>query len=301
MASLKLEPRPQSSLGLYVTTQILTKSKPPPDTTSFAGQTAIITGSNVGIGLEASRQMLARGLSHLIMGVRSLPKGEAAAASLRTSHPGAKIEVWSLDMISYDSIRNFAERCSSLARIDKVIQNASVLNVDFKICATGHEETFQVNYLSTALLAILLLPILKEQHLTGNPRRLTIVSSNAGLTNLFPNRDIVPLIPSFDNPQFWGPFMDRYATTKSLQLILTHKLSEYVKSADVVINAVDPGFVAGSSLHRSFSGCSGVIFDTLKRLTARTMEEATWTYMDAVGVKGEESHGGFLVNWEVHP
>lgn len=36
-------------------------------------------------------------------------------------------------------------------------------------------------------------------------------------------------------------------------------------------------------------------------LLGRGLEQGAWTYLDAVAVKGKESQGGFLVNWELHP
>ncbi|RDW75699.1 hypothetical protein BP5796_06520 [Coleophoma crateriformis] len=51
---------------------------PLPNTLSLVGQTAIITGSNNGLGIEASLQLLQHGLSHLILAVRSISKGESA-------------------------------------------------------------------------------------------------------------------------------------------------------------------------------------------------------------------------------
>ncbi|KAF3013867.1 hypothetical protein E8E15_004118 [Penicillium rubens] len=38
---------------------------------SLAGKTALVTGSNTGVGLETSRQLLELGLSKLIIAVRS--------------------------------------------------------------------------------------------------------------------------------------------------------------------------------------------------------------------------------------
>lgn len=301
MASMALQPRDVSPLSFYFKTQIRTKCRSPPTTISFAGHTALITGSNTGIGLEACRQMLARGLSHLIMGVRSESKGEAAATRLRASHPNVKIEVWSLDMASYDSVQAFSNRCATLERLDTLVLNASVFSAEFRTCGAGHEETFQVNYLSTTLLAVLLLPTLRDKSPHGSPGRLTIVSSNMGLTNKFPTRGASPLLPSFDDESLCGDAPERYATTKMMQLILTERLSSCISPKDVIINAVDPGLTSGSNLHRDFSGVASAFFGVAKALTARSPEDAAWIYLDAAAVRGAESHGGFVVNWEVHP
>lgn len=153
MSSIDLPPSHDSFLVRFVKSSILTRSQRPPPGTSFAGKIAVVTGSNTGIGLACAKVMLEYHLSHLIMAVRSIEKGEAAAAPLRTAHPKAKIEVWQLDMLSYDSVQAFAERCNALPRLNIAILNAG-LHSEAKYTtspSTGHELAFQVNYLSSTL------------------------------------------------------------------------------------------------------------------------------------------------------
>jgi short chain dehydrogenase len=132
-----------------------------PHDVNFTGKTAIVTGSNNGIGLECARQLLDLGLGKLIIAVRDESKGQAARTNLsscRYLEDGA-IEVWKLDMLSYDSITAFAERTKTLKRLDIVVLNAGIMKQIYELApSTSHEETIQVNFLSTALLAILLLP-----------------------------------------------------------------------------------------------------------------------------------------------
>ena len=303
MASFALPPAKFTNSGVFVQTQIKTKSKVPPESTSFANHTAIITGSNVGIGLETCRVMLGYGLSHLIMGVRTVAKGEKASESLRQAYPKARIEVWALDMASYDSVQAFAKRCDALTRLDTVILNAAVFQGEFVLSPAGHEESFQVNYLSTALLSILLLPILKAKSPPGTPGRLTMVSSGVALTAQFPDNKTIPIIPSFDVSKNWNVAAAtvRYSTTKLLELVILQKLSEIVSPDDVIITAVDPGFTGGSGLHRNLAAPARAIFGLIKIFTARSPKEAAWIYLDAAAVRGKESHGGFIVNWDIYP
>ena len=106
----------------------------------------------------------------------------------------------------------------------------------------------QVNYLSTALLAILILPVLKSsstKHSSG-PGRLTIVGSNLSLTEPFLPTDKDPLLAWFDaadNAKSWGlvAAQHRQATVKILGLMLTQKLGELVDPDLVIVNTVDPG------------------------------------------------------------
>jgi NAD(P)-dependent dehydrogenase (short-subunit alcohol dehydrogenase family) len=163
----------------------------------------------------------------------------------------------------------------------------------------------QVNYLSTALLSILLLPILKSKSPVGVPGRLTIISTSSTLTTAFANHAADPLFPALDKatPAKWSFDLSRenYGISKVLGLCLLQKLSELVAPRDVVVDAVDPGFVRGTGLHRDAEGMGEVFMNQIKWLTARSMLHAAWTYVDAAFVKGADAHGGFFVNWELHP
>ena len=299
MASMSLPPSTDSLLSIMIKGMRTPNKQPKP---SLAGQTCLITGSNSGIGLACAKILPTLGISHLIMAVRSTQKGEAVAAPIRQAHPGVKIDVWDLDMLSYPSIQAFAQRCSTLPRLDIAILNAGVGSGPASQinASTGHEETIQVNYLSTALLAILLLPMLSPKTPLSAPGRLTIVGSGTALLATFANHAANPLLPSFDTP--FSGFVaagERYAVSKVLVMMLVHQLSQLVSSDRVIINTVEPGLTSGTQLHRDFSGGGKVFMAVMKKTSAKTPEQAAYTYVDAVGVQGKESHGGFVMFWEV--
>ena len=311
-ASASLSPISGNTLKLSLQA-MRAKPLPPPTGTPLAGKTALVTGSNSGIGLECNRQFLELGLSRLIMAVRTPARGEAVAVPLRKAFPQARIEVWTLDMGDYASIQAFARRCETdLERLDIAVLNAATIHIDFiKNAHTGHEEMFQINYLSTALLAILLLPALKpKKGVEGSmssgvpaPGRLTIVSSGLSLTSAFSNHAADPLIPSFNSSHGWGvaAVNERYSVTKTLLVMFVQKASEYVRSTDVVINAVDPGLVKDTGLHRNVKGVGRAFMGAIKMAAGRTMEQGAWTYVDAAVVKDESSHGSFVMDWKICP
>lgn len=72
-------------------------------TRSFAGETVIVTGSNVGLGKEAARHFARLGASKLILAVRNIEAGEEAKKDIESTTNCGKsvIEVWSLDLSSY--------------------------------------------------------------------------------------------------------------------------------------------------------------------------------------------------------
>ena len=82
-------------------------------------------------------------------------------------------------MCSYDSVQTFAKSVDiKLSRIDIVILNAGHARLEYHKCeSTGHEEDLQVNYLSTILLTVLLLPTLKAKSPPGKPKHLTFSSA----------------------------------------------------------------------------------------------------------------------------
>ena len=102
----------------------------PSQTSSFTNQTVIVTGSNTGLGLEAARLLIRLNASKVILAVRTISKGEAAAKSVTTSCnvSPSRVEVWQLDMSNKASIVEFARRAATLDRLDAAILNAGVFN-----------------------------------------------------------------------------------------------------------------------------------------------------------------------------
>ncbi|KAF4427634.1 Short chain dehydrogenase yanD [Colletotrichum fructicola] len=298
-SSINLPPLTSGTMGLTVKA-MCAKPQMPPNDLSLSGQTAIITGSNAGIGLTCADMLLEHKLSHLIMAVRSQKKGEEAASKLRQTHPSANIEVWPLDMMSYDSIQQFVDRCATLPRIDFVILNAGIVKEHFQLSQYGHEESIQVNYLSTALLAILLLPVLKAKKFDGKARTLSIVNSGTSLMANFKEADKVPLLPAFDDETTFNN-LERYPNSKILGQCFIIKLAEYVRKEDVVVNLVDPGLTKGTNLHTNLSGILKAFMGAAKGLTGRPLEKAASTYVNVAVVRGEETHGSFLMDWEISP
>ncbi|KAH7024969.1 retinol dehydrogenase 12 [Microdochium trichocladiopsis] len=266
------------------------------------GRVAIVTGANSGIGLEACRQLVSLGLSHLIMAVRSLEKGHAAAQQVKLSVPSGhatKIEVWQVDMESYESIQAFARRCSSeLGRLDMAILNAGLAHQKFSTLATtGHEPTVQVNHISTSLLAILLLPVLRDKSPANTPGRLAITSSLTAHLADFALRDKRPLLEAFDQPDNW--LGDRYAQSKLLNQLFVARLSTLVDADKVTITLVEPGLVKGTGLFREMPG--GALLKGVMHVVGRPVNQGAATYLDAVLAHGKEAHGSYVMNCKLAP
>ncbi|ORY71064.1 uncharacterized protein BCR38DRAFT_415837 [Pseudomassariella vexata] len=280
-----------------------TKPKPLPANTNLKGQTAIVTGSNGGLGLEACRQLLKLGLSHLILGVRSQAKGDAVASQFRQEFPNSETSVWIIDHQSYDSVRKFAEQSATLPRLDIVILNAAVVTTTYTtVPTTGHESIIQVNYLSTALLAILLLPILKSKKINGAPRPpvLSIVGSDTMYQPEFCPKLKGPVLPQYDNAENFR-FFPWYGGSKLFLAFFVSRLVEYVDASDVIINVPNPGATRYTGLDRNASALFRMAMNTVKFVLGRSLESGASIYLEATVAQGEESHGSFISEWAIRP
>jgi NAD(P)-dependent dehydrogenase (short-subunit alcohol dehydrogenase family) len=305
LTSIQMEPDHSNVASSFFKSQLFHKPKLPPASTDLSSKVAVVTGGSTGLGFHCCRQLLALNLSHLIITVRSLRKGEEARKKLLKEYPNATIEVWELEMGSYESIQAFARRIGQLDRLDIAILNAGLVKAEFELNpSTGHEETIQINYLSTALLSILLIPVLKSRSPAGLPGRLTIVGSGVAYFAAFPNRNEVPLLASFDKkpkPDTNALDPERYWVSKLLGHLFMMKLASYVHVEDVIVNIVDPGLCKGSELNRESGGMVGTVMWAMKLLFGRTLDVGASTYVDAAVVKGKESHCSYIADWKIKP
>jgi NAD(P)-dependent dehydrogenase (short-subunit alcohol dehydrogenase family) len=220
---------------------------------SLSRKTALVTGSNCGLGFSCARQFLEIGLSRLIMGVRSQERGDAAAAQLRSDFPAAVIDVWIVDNESYRSVQSFANRCQAeLPRLDIAVLNAGIGKLEFDRCEeTKHEQVLQVNYLSTVLLALLLLPKLaacKDDMGNVSPGRLTMVASDLALWVNMEDTDKEGILERLDRPREKSSHLYHYGHAKLMLSMFASRLASEVRPEDVVVNFVNPSLVMGTEV-----------------------------------------------------
>ncbi|TEY86440.1 hypothetical protein BOTCAL_0008g00140 [Botryotinia calthae] len=262
---------------------------------SFAGKTIIVTGSNVGLGLEAARHLVRLDAAKVILAVRTSSKGEQAKAAIEAS-VGRKgvVEVWPLDLESYDSVKAFASRAESLPRLDIVIENAGVFAFDWKM-AEEDELTITVNAVSTLLLAFLLLPKLRETSVKFNQDAvLTFTGSFVHYLTEFPERAEKDIFEGLKNKET-ARMDDRYNVAKMIEMLLVQELASQISSSakpKVIVNNANPGFVA-TTVMRGASGFFKAILTLVVSLFARTAEVGSRTSVHAAE-GGVETHGSYL-------
>jgi len=177
--------------------------KLPKPSKDFTGQTIIITGSNTGLGLEAARHLSHLNTTLLILAVRNITKGEAAKKSIleSTGRAATSIEVWDLDMQSYDSIKRFCDRADKLPRLDAVIENAGIMTKYFNLVA-GYESTITTNVIGTFLLTLGILPKLRQSATEYKMQpKLSIVASDLHFIAKFSERHEKDIFAALNNEE----------------------------------------------------------------------------------------------------
>ncbi|KAJ5931443.1 retinol dehydrogenase 14 [Penicillium verrucosum] len=283
-----------------------------PPISVIENKTILITGSNTGLGREAARHALALGAGTIIMGVRILRKGEEAKANIEASTgctDKQKVLVWPIDLESFDSVQAFATRAhkyvSDGGRLDMAIMNAGIASVEYATTNDGWERGIQTNVLSTALLSLLLLPLLlrtRDRDPSARPH-LALLTSDIHKSIKFPERSADSILSLLNSEEQWkksqamGGATERYGVTKLMDLFITMQIAELVPRDGlgeplVIVNAVTPGFCKSDLLTREKAPW---ILKLVQALIARTVEDGSKTLLHAV-TQGAETHGRWLEN-----
>ena len=90
------------------------------------------------------------------------------------SNPDAIIKPYELDLSKHSSVLSFCKKFSTeVQTLDLAVMNACAGIFKFDILPTGNETMLQVNFLSTALLSLHLLPILQRGSKPDHPSHFT--------------------------------------------------------------------------------------------------------------------------------
>ncbi|ATZ53833.1 hypothetical protein BCIN_09g06040 [Botrytis cinerea B05.10] len=266
----------------------------------FTGKTIIVTGSNSGLGLEAARWFVRLDAQKVILAVRSLSKGEAARQSIisSTSCSPDTLEVWNLDLCSQSSVREFAHRANALPRLDVLVSNAGIYVFDFEV-AEENEETICVNVINTFLLALLLLPKLRETSIEYDTRGvMTFTGSFVHHLTTFPERRAGNVFEEL-RVEERADMKDRYNVSKLISLLFSRELAFALRESErrgreghVVANIVNPGLV-DTEIMRHATGATKHLVRGAMKLMARSVEEGSRTLVHAAGGE-EETNGMYL-------
>ncbi len=182
---------------------------------------ALVTGANRGIGLEVSRQLLARG-HRVVMTGRDLERTNKAARTLGSDNAVAL----TMDVADPASIAN-AQRLvtARVGPVDILVNNAALLLHEdddvLSIPLSAYRATFETNVFGALEVCRAFVPAMLERRYG----RVVNVSSGAGQLSRM------------------STYAPAYSMSKTALNAFTRILAETCRSQGVLVNAVDPGWV----------------------------------------------------------
>lgn len=219
------------------------------DIPSLRDQVIIVTGGNVGLGLETIRQLSKCDAARIYLAARSQEKAEKAIQELRQANPNASDVVFlKLDLASFDSVKAAtAEFLKKESRLDILVNNAGIMMTSEGLTKEGYEIQFGTNVLGPALLTQLLLPVLRQTAKINNQTRVVMLSS-AAHSQAPPN---IYNLDEFRTTMGDRRTTQRYTISKLADLHYAKALAEREKEVKII--PVHPGMVA-TNLHHASHG-----------------------------------------------
>ena len=193
----------------------------------------VVTGANVGIGLETARGLLNRGAT-VVLACRDVEKAEAAKVELMASTKKQTVEVLMVDLADLLSIRSAADSIAQrFGRVDVLVNNAGLWATERHSTIDGFELNFGVNHLGPMAFTCALLPSLKA----AAPSRVVMVSSGLHYKAQMQWADLQSEKSKFDGGA-------AYRQSKLANVLFANALARQLAGTGVTVNSLAPGVVA---------------------------------------------------------
>lgn len=195
---------------------------------------AFISGGNRGIGFETAKKLGEVGIT-VVIGVRDLKKGEAAAKELMAE--GVKADVVNYDATdskSADTVYQYIDH--KYGKLDILINNAGVLKEDLvgnndssTVTQAVLKETFQTNLFSVVELTQRLLPLIRKAP-AGRIVNLSSILASQTLHSM----ENSPIDPAKGLA---------YNASKTALNVFTTHLAHELRGTGIKVNSAHPGWV----------------------------------------------------------
>ncbi|TLS52597.1 SDR family oxidoreductase [Paenibacillus antri] len=205
---------------------------------SRAGQVALVTGGNKGIGFEICRRLGELGVTVLV-GARSRNRGVEAAERLVLE--GASAEWVPLDVVDAVSVERAATAIEDrFGKLDILVNNAGIFLPEptpGALDAGTMKAVYETNVFGVQRVTSAMLPLLRR----SPAGRIVNMSSSLGSLGLHGD-------PSFE---LGGFLASAYNSSKTAVNAMTVMLAKELAGTPIKVNAADPGYCATDMNGRS--------------------------------------------------
>jgi len=236
---------------------------------SLVDRTYLITGANSGAGFEATRILLSKGAS-VVMLNRNAQKSAAAIEVLKKEFSNkAKVSFVRMDLAELDSVRTVAATLlETIPNIDALICNAAIAQVaKQEHTVDGFESQLGVNHFGHFLLCGLLF-----ERIESSKGRIVVVGSNAYKMG----KETI----QFDDLNFDHNYTawNAYAQSKLAQVMFAFELQRRIESAGKLVNVYvcHPGASRTNLLQDTASAFNKALWSVLSKVIAQSAEKGSW-------------------------
>ncbi len=216
---------------------------------SMQGKVVVVTGANVGIGLETAVGVAALGAT-TVLACRNAGKAEAAAKEVTQRTWNDDVHVVSLDLADLASVKRAADDILlRWDRLDVLVNNAGGTWSARQLTTQGFELTFGVNHLGHFYLTALVLDRLRA----ASPSRIVNLTSFGHHAAWHGMR--------FEDLQSEKRYegMEAYCRSKLANVLFTRQLAARLAGSGVTANAAHPGVVrSGFGMDGDLTGFMGL-------------------------------------------
>lgn len=229
----------------------------------LSGQTALVTGSNSGIGHETARVLALRG-AHVICAARTEEKAQGACDSI-----GADTTPSVFDLADWPSIVGAAAIIRALNRpIDMLICNAGIMELPELELNYGIERQFVVNHLGHFILVNQLLARVQA----ARQGRIVHVSSGQATRNAPPEGI---QFDNLDGHRGYDPAR-AYGQSKLANALFSLELATRLNDTSTTSNALRPGVIP-TNLGRHMPAWKPLVLNTVGKVFTKTIPQGAAT------------------------
>lgn len=273
------------------------------DIPSLEGKVILVTGGNVGLGKQCILEYARHNPAQIWLGARNLTKARAAADEItqQIANPPL-ITLLEIDLSSLASVAAAAQRVTTeSSRLDILMLNAGGMGSPAGVTEDGYEVHFATNYISHALLAKLLLPLLEKTAKEPNTDVRVISLSSHGHNYAPKNAGGIDFTTLKSDGNSFGP-LTLYSQSKLATILWTKQMAKLyprLTFASIHPGLVRSNFLRGNSwfvlVMRVFAMLpTGVVVDlkdgVRNQLWASVADGvSSGEYYEPVGIGGTES------------
>jgi len=188
-----------------------------------------ITGASGGIGFETASLFASISSFHVIVGARSVEKGEKAVSEIKSQKPQGTISFVQIDVTDDKSINDAAATVEKdFGRVDVLINNAGIIS-HAETLRDQLRETFETNTIGAAVVSQTFRPLLLKS------QKAKIINISSGLGSITEMLD--PKSPYFKAA------VPAYMMSKAALNMLTAYDSAHLGDKGVKVWSFCPGYV----------------------------------------------------------